>query len=427
MSFYVSNNYMDKEDHDISEANNTKRYSFINFNNNNNNNNYKKKQYVERSRCPSLCYVEESNVEQFYKYLQTEEADEVETHDKTININNNQSLSDNNNSNNKNNDYLIKAENINQTDISLLKENQITQRASNFTNNNDKKNDNYNDCISEDINYDINVNLDNLPFEKDNQNENHVIVTNGYSLEKLYNLSRVYLKTKNQSFKIYYDTMRIILRKGYIFARMSPENKAILVEAFKEEEFNVLMCGDGANDCAALKCASVGVSLSQEEASMAAPFTSKVPDISCIINLLIEGKASLVTSFQSFKFIIMYSLIQFTSTTILNVSNSYLTDNQFLVSDLFMIVPLTFLMSWVESDNKLTKDIPVSSLFSFSVIITIFFSFIVHLIFQLAPLLVLNIYNLFNTEKCGFIGVNNDPIECDINTVIILLIFIYIL
>ena len=36
------------------------------------------------------------------------------------------------------------------------------------------------------------------------------------------------------------------------------------------------MCGDGANDCIALKAADTGVSLSESEASVAAAFTSKI-------------------------------------------------------------------------------------------------------------------------------------------------------
>ena len=79
---------------------------------------------------------------------------------------------------------------------------------------------------------------------------------------------------------------------------MSPDDKAFLLDNMQEHlDENCGMCGDGANDCGALKTAAVGISLSEAEASIAAPFTSKVQDISCVITLLREGKAAMTTSF----------------------------------------------------------------------------------------------------------------------------------
>lgn len=79
---------------------------------------------------------------------------------------------------------------------------------------------------------------------------------------------------------------------------MSPEDKGVLVELFKEFlNIKIGMCGDGANDCIALKQADAGLSLADSEASIAAPFTSKIRDISSVITLLKEGKSSLATTF----------------------------------------------------------------------------------------------------------------------------------
>jgi cation-transporting ATPase 13A2 len=71
--------------------------------------------------------------------------------------------------------------------------------------------------------------------------------------------------------------LKNVIAKGKVFARMSPEQKAFLVEeiqATTRDYHMVGMCGDGANDCNALKTADVGLSLSDSEASIAAPFTS---------------------------------------------------------------------------------------------------------------------------------------------------------
>lgn len=63
---------------------------------------------------------------------------------------------------------------------------------------------------------------------------------------------------------------------------MSPDEKHELVEKLQSIDYCCGFCGDGANDCGALKAADVGISLSEAEASVAAPFTSCVFDITCV-------------------------------------------------------------------------------------------------------------------------------------------------
>ena len=48
---------------------------------------------------------------------------------------------------------------------------------------------------------------------------------------------------------------RAVLAKANVFARMAPDDKAMLVSSFQHALLGqaIGMCGDGANDCAALK------------------------------------------------------------------------------------------------------------------------------------------------------------------------------
>ena len=53
---------------------------------------------------------------------------------------------------------------------------------------------------------------------------------------------------------IYKGVLLKVLLKAQVYARMSPDDKADLVMLLQEELFiQVGMCGDGANDCLALK------------------------------------------------------------------------------------------------------------------------------------------------------------------------------
>ncbi|KAL5382749.1 hypothetical protein DPSP01_006308 [Paraphaeosphaeria sporulosa] len=158
--------------------------------------------------------------------------------------------------------------------------------------------------------------------------------------------------------------LREMLVCGQVFARMSPDEKHELVEKLQSIDYCVGFCGDGANDCGALKAADVGISLSEAEASVAAPFTSRVFDISCVPQVIKEGRAALVTSFSCFKYMSLYSAIQFTSVSFLYASASNLGDFQFLFIDLLLILPIAIFMGWSGAFPQLSRKRPTASLVS---------------------------------------------------------------
>lgn len=160
------------------------------------------------------------------------------------------------------------------------------------------------------------------------------------------------------------EILQRMLVKGAVYARMSPDEKHELVEKLQSIDYCCGFCGDGANDCGALKGADVGVSLSEAEASVAAPFTSHIFDISCVPRLIKEGRAALVTSFCCFKYMSLYSAIQFTSVSFLYASASNLGDFQFLFIDLALILPIAIFMGWTGAYPSLSRKRPTASLVS---------------------------------------------------------------
>lgn len=166
------------------------------------------------------------------------------------------------------------------------------------------------------------------------------------------------------------ETLRRMLIKGTVFARMSPDEKHELVERLQALGYTVGMCGDGANDCGALKAADVGISLSEAEASVAAPFTSRSPDISCVIEVIKEGRAALVTSFSCFKYMALYSLIQFVSISLLYSFASSLSDGQFLYVDLFCVLPVAVAMARTLPYPHIHPKRPTANLVSKKVLVS---------------------------------------------------------
>ncbi|XP_064537543.1 polyamine-transporting ATPase 13A3 isoform X1 [Drosophila montana] len=179
--------------------------------------------------------------------------------------------------------------------------------------------------------------------------------------------------------------MEIILTRGAIYARMSPEQKQSLVLELQSLDYYVAMCGDGANDCGALKVAHTGISLSETESSIASPFTSRNPTIAAVPNVIKEGRAALVTSFGIFKYMAAYSLVQFVSVMILYSIDSNLTDKQYLYIDLGLISIFAFFFGKTEAyDGQLVKQVPLSSLISPTPLSSLVLHLAVVVIFQVA-------------------------------------------
>lgn len=215
------------------------------------------------------------------------------------------------------------------------------------------------------------------------------------------------------------DIFEKLLVKGTVFARMLPDQKMQLVQHLQQLGYVVGMCGDGANDCGALKAADVGISLSEAESSVAAPFTSKVPNIQCVPTVIREGRCALATSFSMFKFISLYSLIQFLSVMLLYYVQTNFSDGMFLYVDLFVITTLAVTMSYAEPCAELVARRPQSSLVSQSNITSLLLQLVIVIVGQVGMLKYLqsqpwytrpnhdpeeDVYNYWDTTTLFFIS-----------------------
>uniref|UniRef100_A0A3P8T5U2 Polyamine-transporting ATPase 13A3 n=1 Tax=Amphiprion percula TaxID=161767 RepID=A0A3P8T5U2_AMPPE len=178
-----------------------------------------------------------------------------------------------------------------------------------------------------------------------------------------------------------------LVLKATVFARMAPDQKTQLVEVLQGIDYIVGMCGDGANDCGALKRAHSGISLSELEASVASPFTSSTSNISCVPNLIREGRAALITSFCVFKFMALCSIIQYLSVTLLYSILSNLGDFQFLFIDIAIILITVFTMSLNPAWKELVLRRPPSSLISGPLLFSVLTQIVTCLAFQVLAFL----------------------------------------
>lgn len=220
---------------------------------------------------------------------------------------------------------------------------------------------------------------------------NYTLGLTGKEMEKLENNEKI---LPNKHFIFTYIKL---------FCRVSPGQKDDIIKLLIKAGKNPSMCGDGSNDVGALKRAVIGIALlNSEETSeqkqqpfsifsleddnsiksgdvtAAAPFTSKSGSIKCIKNIFIQGRCTLVITFQMFKVLALNCLLSAYSLSILALKGIKYSDYQ--STYMGFVVAFYFLMlSKAEPLKKLNENRPPYTIFTISSIISIIGQALTHL------------------------------------------------
>ncbi|GAB9464811.1 hypothetical protein Gpo141_00002237 [Globisporangium polare] len=169
-----------------------------------------------------------------------------------------------------------------------------------------------------------------------------------------------------------------------IFSRMTPAGKVDCVKLHMAAGAVTGMCGDGGNDCGALRIAHVGVALSDAEASVVSPFTSKTRSLQSIVDLVLEGRGALATSFGSVKYLIMYGLIGIGCRFVMYYNGVFVSQFGFMYLDGAILVGLSYAITRSRPLKSLGTQRPTSSLVGPTTLCSLVGAWVIHALFLFA-------------------------------------------
>ncbi|PVU99319.1 hypothetical protein BB559_000814 [Furculomyces boomerangus] len=154
-------------------------------------------------------------------------------------------------------------------------------------------------------------------------------------------------------------SIRTYLPHTRVFGRMTPQNKVSCVN-FHMENGVTAMCGDGGNDCGALRAAHVGIALSSAEASIVSPFSSTNKSLLSCVDLLSQSRGALATSFANYKHLILYGQTMAMFKVFTMYFSISISQPLWIIIDAFITVGISIAVSLSWPEKKLSKYRPTA-------------------------------------------------------------------
>ena len=158
-----------------------------------------------------------------------------------------------------------------------------------------------------------------------------------------------------------------LLKNTKIFGRCKPDQKRLIIEKLKEMKIKKHKCvafvGDGANDCKALNHADIGLSIGNNEASMASPFITSDEGIQKLSDILELGRFTIENFVQVYLSLNGLGVMDVSALLILLFSGYYYTNFKYLI-EYWYYCPMALIITSTSSIGSLKKVLPQALMFN---------------------------------------------------------------